>query len=259
MTTAQREDWKALAVRVARGEFPTQHLRTPRADGMTARVELASGETVVLKLWRRPGMPSLARRALRSGPAVREWTARRRLAQIGVAGPKVLHVSSLRGCGTPYTEAIFLEDLGDCEQGGRYLKRLLNAGEEKAAAVFEQSLVDTTMAMVRGKILDPDHRVSNFLVKPCGSAVRLDLELARTVLHPSLHPWIYGHMLGTLVGSYCFIVQPDVPRAMRFALLLADRLQPSAPTLKVAKGAIARMLAAQRASRGIDTHLNLRW
>lgn len=255
----QGVDWRQLALRASSGDLRIQHLRRKRADGLTARVMIAPEKTAVLKLWDRRGIGARVRAATRTGPGLREWRSLRRLSRLGIRAPRPLYTCLLPRGGMGFTDAIFIEDLGDCANAQDRLKCLLGSGSEEGAYELEESLIAITATMVHGRLLDPDHRIINFLTTSDGSAVRVDMELARTVIHPALHPRVYGLMIGTLVSSHCFAVQPDVVRARSFALRLAKALAPSGGVLRIAKTEVDRVLDAQREGRGIDTRLELPW
>ena len=107
--------------------------------------------------------------------------------------------------------------------------------------------------MVRAGLVDTDHRLPNFVTLPSGWPVRLDFELARRHRIPALTRRAYGIMLGTLVGSHAFAVQPDGARTRAFAARLLQHLRPPARAWRVARERVAAMLARQRREAGIDT------
>ena len=66
-------------------------------------------------------------------------------------------------------------------------------------------------------------------------------------------------MLGVLIGSYAFAMQPDAYRASKFARRLVDRLMPPMRVLRRARIEVETMLEQQRTKCGIDTRVSLPW
>jgi hypothetical protein len=120
-----------------------------------------------------------------------------------------------------HTEVLIEEDLGACRDATEEYKAMLREGRATEAAAFEEHLLRSTEVMLQRGLMDTDHRLPNFVVRPDGRPVRLDFELARRVRNPLRHPEPLGRMIGTFLGSYLFAVQPDVARARSFA----ERLQ----------------------------------
>ena len=250
-------EFPSLAQRVADGEVELEVLR--KAGSLTGRLRLASGATVIVKLWSRTGVRGALRKQTRTNPAMREWRVLRKLERLGVRAPRVLKICYLRRGGAQYTEAIFIEDLGRTVEGLEHLKSLIQSGQPEAAAVYEEYLIRTTETMIRAGVLDPDHRMTNFVVTADGTPVRLDFELARLVFHVGLHPDLVGQMIGTLVATYCYAVQPDSGRAADFAARLAARIGPSRRALKGAGRLVREKLEKQRLETGIDMRIDLPW
>jgi hypothetical protein len=255
---ASWQELEGLAERVSAGEIESVPLRDVRSDGTTVRVTLESNLGVVIKLWTRSGLRGIVRRWTRTGPAIREWRALQRLSGLGVDVPRPLAYCHL-GPRALHTEAIILEDLGNCQVGMQHVKDLLGARRELELEMFESHVIETTATMIRSAILDPDHRITNFVVTAEGRPVRLDLELARCVAYPTLHWRMCGEMLGTLLGSYCFAVQPDTARVTDFARRLVARVRPGSRVLRRCRAVVEEMLETQRLNRGIDTRVDLPW
>jgi len=253
-----REEWQNFAERVSAGEIEAVPLRDVRPDGATVRASPEPDRGVVIKLWTRSGLGGMIRRWTRTGPAIREWRALQKLSRLGVDVPRPLAYCRL-GARARHTEALVLEDLGECRLGLMHVKDLLGARREQELEAFERHVIDTTAAMILSGTLDPDHRVTNFVVTAEGRPVRLDLELARDVAYPSLHWRMYGEMLGKLLGSYTFAVQPDTARVTDFAGRLVARVRPGSRVLRRCRAVVEQMLETQRIERGIDTRVSLPW
>jgi hypothetical protein len=70
---------------------------------------------------------------------------------------------------------------------------------------------------------------------------------------------MYGRMLGRLMGSYTFAVQPDDQRVRRFAQQLASQLGPPRRAMRVAQRYLDAMLAEQKARKNIDMNVANVW
>jgi hypothetical protein len=146
-----------------------------------------------------------------------------------------------------------------CRDATEEYKAMLKAGRHNEAAVFEEALLHATEVMLACGLIDTDHRLPNFVVRPDGRPVRLDFELARPVRQPRRHPEKLGRMIGTFLGSYLFAVQPDTARARRFAERLQARLDLSPKVLAIAKAHIDEMTERQKKEIGMDTRMEWPW
>ena len=248
-----------LAASVSDGSAEAEVLRDKRDDVLTARVRLDKHHSVIVKLWNRPSWRGGLRRLTRTNTGYREWCSLRMLCQRGAYAPRPLGYFRLRQPTVHHTEALITEDLGPCTNAARRAKQLLWSEQYELLERFENDLIAITLAMVSGGLIDTDHRLSNFVVTEAGRMVRLDLEHGTRVLFPNIWPNRYGIMLGVLVGSYAFAMQPAVSRAWDFAARLADRLMPPRRVLRRARRKVEAMLNRQRIERGIDTRVSLPW
>src|SRR5207253_1625066 len=154
----------------------------------------------------------------------REWLMSRHLQRAGVAAPVVMGYAMLARAEVPYTEALISQDLGALTSGPERIKTLLEEGRAAELARFESHLIELTVLMIDNGVLDPDHSVANVALTENGQLIRLDFELARSVLWPAMHHKLLGLMLGRLVISYAFVIQPDMARAEQFGCRLAERV-----------------------------------
>jgi hypothetical protein len=243
-----------------RANFATADVINRRGDRAVIRWRGAeSRHCLIVKMWARPGAKSQLRRVLKLAPSQNEWRNLHRLTRARIAVPRPLGFCRITPKISAYTEALFMEDLGSCESGTDYLKRLLRSGDDGAASAFEDLVIEMTQRLVNAGMLDEDHGFLNIVVPKSGQPVRLDLELCRKVVWPELFPASYGRMLGRLLGLHAFAVQPEVGRTERFAGRLRQQLVPPTKVL-VKAGAHAReMMEKQRSNVGIDTKLVLPW
>lgn len=258
--SAAATDWVALARSISLGTDPEMTiLRERGGDVRIARTIHPVAGRVVVKLWNRPGPRGQLRRWAGSNPAGNEWRALVLLAAAGIPVPEPLaHLPHLP---TParHSEGLITADLGVCGDVTARLKCLIarqdGPGEERLTA----EIIRVTTVMVRLGLLDTDHRLPNFVLTPEGTPVRLDFELLVRRPWPRLWWHSYGLMLGTLLGSYVFAVQPDRDRALAFAARLRRSLEPPRPVLRRAGRRVAAMLTRQQLEIGLAPTLDDIW
>ncbi len=250
---------RRLAACVSAGSVDAEVLREKRDDVLTARVQLDEHHAVIVKLWNRRSWKGSLRRFSRTNTGSREWRSLRTLHQSGVCVPRPLGYFRLRESGVRHTEALIMEDLGPCTNATERAQELLRSKEYELLERFENELIAITLAMVSRGLIDTDHRLSNFVVSEAGHPMRLDFEHGIRVLFPTIRPNRYGVMLGVLIGSYAFAMQPATFRAWEFADRLADRLMPPRRVLRRARFEVEVMFERQRTELGINTRVNLPW
>ena len=136
---------------------------------------------------------------------------------------------------------------------------MLREGRTADAEAFEEEVLRATEIMLARGLIDTDHRLPNFVVRPDGRPVRLDFELARPVRDPRRQVEALSVMIGTFLGSYVFAVQPDVARAQAFARRLAERLYLPAEVRRRAAARVQAMLERQQREGGPATRMELTW
>ena len=218
-----------------------------------------SADSIIIKMWSQPGLKGKLRRLLRNTSAANERRNLARLSSANMAVPRPLGCCPVEPKIDGYTDALFMEDMGNCELSTEYLQRLIRTGQDQQALRFESVLIEMAAQILDAGMLDVDHGLSNTVVQESGRPVRLDLELARRVIWPRLFADMYGEMLGRLIGLHAFAVQPDVNRSTRFAERLCERLRPPRRVLKRAGAYARRMMRTQLDQTGIDTRLVLPW
>ena len=252
--------WVELARQVSLGVAPDMNiLRERGSDVRIARVSTLSNGSVVVKLWNRSGLRWLVRYLSLSSAARREWTALKRLAESGVPVPEPLaYIPRLTGPAA-HTQALITRDLGECGDVLEYLKELIQQGDQEKEQTFCDEIIRVTAVMVRLGLLDTDHRLPNFVVDPSGRPVRLDFELNVRRPLPRLWTRKYGLMLGTLLGSFVFAVQPDTSKVYGFASRLRRALEPPESVLRVAEQRMLEMLRRQELETGLQIKINYPW
>lgn len=249
----------ALALDVSTRRARMTVLRERGSDVLIARTTAPDGRAVIVKLWNRRGLRGLLRRLSGTTIARREWDALTRLRKDNLGVPEPIACFTLRHRDARHTEVLIEEDLGACRDATEEYKAMLREGRDDEAAAFEEELLRGTEVMLARGLIDTDHRLPNFVVRPDGRPVRLDFELARRVRDPRRHPDELGRMLGALLGSYLFAVQPDVGRARAFAVRLQDRLALDPAVRAVVRARVEAMTARQKQEIGMDTRMDWPW
>ncbi len=221
------------------------------------RVRRRRAPPVIVKWWARLDLVGALRARTRTASWDHEWRSLRALHQAGVPVPRPVSLLQVDEAGVP-VHAVLMEDLGRCTVALDHVKALAAAGDEEALRTFDAALIDLTARIVEAGFVDPDHRLNNVVVDATGRPLRLDVELARPA-SSLLSPVAHGRMLGCLVATYVYAVQPEVRLAERFAADLTRRLEPSWASRRAAARVVRGMLAVQRDGRGIDTRVELPW
>lgn len=248
-----------LAVDVSARRVEMKVLRERGTDVLIARVAAPDGRPVIVKLWNRRGWRGFLRRFSGTNIARREWDALLRLHKAGLGVPEPLACSPLRDPAARHTEVLIEEDLGACRDATEEYKAMLREGRTADAEAFEEEVLRATEIMLARGLIDTDHRLPNFVVRPDGRPVRLDFELARPVRDPRRQVEALSVMIGTFLGSYVFAVQPDVARAQAFARRLAERLYLPAEVRRRAAARVQAMLERQQREGGPATRMELTW
>ena len=257
---ATTDDWTAineLARSISTGEAPAEVLRHKRADVLVVRAPLLQYGSVIVKLWHRGGVKEYARRWLGRNEPWREARALERLNAMGVAVPKLIGRVRLTGSKVRHTHAIIVEDLGPCTRLVEHVGELAAAGNWDQLTPLESGVIAITAGMIEAGVLDLDHSLNNMLVPPTGVIARVDLEFAVRCTAATRRPRLYGTMLGRLIGTYTFAVQPRLDRVSDFSERLYDRVSPPKAVRRHARRYVAKMMAKQRQVHGIDCRPDL--
>lgn len=223
------------------------------------RSRVGDGVSLVVKLWNRPDFVGVVRRCLRIDSASHEWRSMARLRRAGLRVPRPLGCYRVPANTDGFTDAILMEDMGNCASATEHIKKLIADGDEMRLESVNHQLVEMTAVILAAGIIDTDHSLVNIVVRSDGKLVRLDLEMARWVGLPRFFTGMYGRMLGRLLGSYTFAVQPDGQRVRQFAQRLAIRLAPPTRAMRVAQRYLDGMLANQRSCTRIDMQVPNVW
>ena len=228
-----------------------------RSNRLVIRYRRDTDTSVVAKFWARPDWRGAVRRSLQLDPSAHEWRNLRRFERAGVRVPKPLGICRVPRNPGHYTEALFLEDLGATTSATEHVKSLIRQGLEDELRSFEDKLIDMMGTLIGARLVDIDHGLINTVVVASGQPVRVDVELARRMWSKRVLRGAYGRMMGHLVATYTFAVQPDTQRATDFAQRLARRLAAPTQVLRLAGTYVLAMMDNQRVIWGIDTSIQL--
>jgi hypothetical protein len=222
-------------------------------------VDPRTGDSIIIKLWSRPDFKGKVRRLLGIAACNHEARSMIRLSRVGMVVPYPLGTAHLATPLAGYTDVLFMEDLGKCEDSTEFFKRLIREGDESKVLAFEDAMIQMTEQILAAGMIDVDHGFINTVVQASGRTVRLDFEMARQVFWPRLFAGMYGRMLGHIILLHAFAVQPSFVRTSAFAERLRRRLRPSDRVLRVASEYVQKGMADQLRRTGIDMHLSLPW
>ena len=255
--------WEETAIREAVRELHTGEGRFEvlhqKGTHYVVRYHPANGYSVVVKLWSQPGLTQWVRRILGIRSIDYEWRNLGRAQELGMPVPRPLGRCSGGFDPAGYTDAIVLEDLGDCVPALNHIKFLIASGEEEHLREFEDEIISLTFEMASNELFDTDHGVQNISVCGTSKPVSLDLEMARYSRFPLRRRRLYGRMLGRLLLTYTFSVQPDVERTLRFADRLKEKLNPPRAVMKLANAYLQRNMANQAKNPALDFEVPLNW
>ena len=223
------------------------------------RVRLDEHHTIVAKLWALTRAMHKHRRLTRTSTAVREYRVLGHLHRAGIAVPKPFGYWFVRTDSGPNQEVILMHDLGPCIMASTYLHDLVTRQEWSRQIALDKEIVAMTRGVVDAGVVDPDHSVNNIVVDERRQLFRVDLEMAGRHRRGTFLSRRYAMMLGRLIESYTYAVQPHVELSLAFCDRLARELRPSRVARSRAAAFVAKRLAEQRRTRSIDTRLALRW
>lgn len=250
------DDYQRIAIEAATGKLAADVLKSDGAESCVMRVTGLPNQSLILKLWNRSYLSRLARKMSASMPGQRERRVLTALIQAGIQAPRPLSVFNLKA--GPFNHAMFQEDLGDCVSAYDHIKHLMAEGREEEQALLLDDIVEMTVKMINAGIIDVDHSFYNIVLTPGGDLARLDLELAE-LGQADLHTQKYGNMIGMLLGSYTFTVQPRTDLVTKFSKSLVDALKPPEEVLAVVEKFVAEKIMIQSQETGIITDVQFSW
>lgn len=229
-----------------------------RPDSRVLRVSTGK-RTVISKVWAREGLRGTLRRLSRTSSCRREWRSMKRLRAAGLNVPSPLGIGRLPASGAPYTDVLFMEDIGESQIALDHVKQLIDLEDYDQLRRVEHEIIELTKRMLEAGVVDTDHGFGNIVVPTSGEVFRIDFELAKRVWFPRLRPSLSSRMLGRLLLTHIFSVQPDTERASEFAHHLHDQIRPSRRVGCETREYVNAGLAVQRQRCGMDIQVNLPW
>ena len=258
---ASNESWSRQRVREAAREvmgsldsFEELKSKGPRR---VIRYPIESDKSVILKIWAGRSLKTRLAGLLRISSVCREARSLLRAKRLGVRVPSPLGFATVSWKGGVHGGAIVLEDLGNCAPAMSFIKDRIANAEEDRLAVFESRIVEMTAAMVRGNLLDEDHGILNMVVAEGDQPIRLDLERARRVISRNIRYRLYGRMLGRLLATYTFAVQPETQRTFELAIRLKEETRPSRFAWEQTKEYVEERMRVQREQKGYKMTVQL--
>jgi hypothetical protein len=163
---------------LASGTLALTDLKERPGNCRVVRVHSPDGSSYIVKMWNRPGLRGLLRRLSGTAPHQREVSCLERLWDHGVAVPAPIGVARVSEPSLPYTDALVLQDLGECEVALEHVKALLAENRHAEADVFLKQVIELTAAIIEAGVVDRDQSFLNVVALPVGTPARLDLEIA---------------------------------------------------------------------------------
>lgn len=258
----QNEEMLNLLSDYAQGKIAAEILRRydqSNSNKIVIRLNTADEYSIIVKMWNKKDWKGRVRRVLRQDSITKERKGLELCGKHGIKVPEVL--GQIRFCikNLIYTDALFIEDLGECITAGKYIEKLIDENRDSDLEQFENQIIDLTKTLVDSGILDTDHSLINMVVDSMEVLYKLDLEIARKSVFNKLSYRTYGKMIGMLVASYTFAVQPRLSKSPKFAENLSRSLNPSNKVLQVAKKRVESCLQRQFEQKGIDSRFDLPW
>jgi tRNA A-37 threonylcarbamoyl transferase component Bud32 len=245
-------EFRNLARAVLQHEIPFEVLKARASGTSVIRVSLQN-QSYILKYWQRKPMASLLRRISRTGCGIKEWKALCGMQKIGVEAPKPLYHEFVGN-----TEVLFMEDLGACLDVIEVLKAYVLSGNIQEFTRLEDGIIGIAGKMIRNGWLDPDCRLPNFALTPGNQLVRLDFELAYRVHTSAMLRQDCAVMIGTLVATHLFAMQPQTMRSLPFAERLLQSVAIPPGIAHASDRIVEQIIAKQKRLSGIDTKIPFR-
>ncbi len=246
-------DFYDLSHALALEQLPYRLLRG-RHNAMVAEIDVPDQQKkAVIKLWKKPGLAGFIRRLSKTGNVYREWQVMNLLYKKGVPTPQPFGIYSFPDSPGGYTDAVAMSYFDESIRGIEHLRLLSERNLDDERIAFEESVINLTESTLNAGVLDVDHHLVNILALRSNNAVRVDFEIATLCQDPNRKSAAYGKMLGMLISTHLFAVQPHIQFTDRFSQALIERLNPPPKALDKAKKIIYERIEAQRVAKGIRT------
>jgi hypothetical protein len=236
----------------------TVHTRSGNRGGLL-RLPLASGGSVIVKVWRLRNLKEQLKSFTYLSNGHREWRIHRLIHKAGVHVPEPLIYQRLTIPNFGPCEIMVIEDVGETECGVPHLKRLIATGRDNAITMFEGQMINITAELLKLKILDVDNQLNNFLIDSVNCVFRIDFECAHRRFDLSYRQNEYATMLDRLLRSHLHATYPESERTSRFMLQVATSLSVPAKIRQMATEITRNELQKETKKTGIEYAIALDW
>lgn len=247
-----------LALAISRGEREDEVLAA-RARRVTVRAAYGTDQSVIVKLWNLHDFRDTVRRLTGRTKGGQEWAALSRLHPLGVRVPRPLGFFGLRGARARHHQALIVEDLAPCVSLHKHVHMLAHHGNADEIEVFTDRLLRLTRQLIDAGMVDNDHRMENFVIRPDGGVYRVDFENARWLRPGARREEAVGVMLGGLASTYAWATRPDPALARRFTQLALELVRPSDRARDRARVASAEEIARLHTRTGFEMPREIGW
>lgn len=217
-----------LAESVAKDKVPYTRFRLEerRNDSLTARVACTGDKTVILKLWKRPGIQGKIRQLTRTGNLDREWKALGLLYNKGICVPEALACFRFNRPKNGFTDALVIQDLGSCKRIVDVIPEYIQKsnGTPHELIKLENKIINLTQSILEAGVIDFDHHLVNILLLPSNHVARVDFELSSIFYRPKLHKYKLAKMIANLLTSYIYSTQYNIDLINSFSIRLNQSL-----------------------------------
>ncbi len=245
------EEAGVVAARVLSELCPADRL-ADRGDRLTVRFQGENGERYVAKYWRLASLRARLRRAAGKSKGRCEWLVSSYLSASGVPTPRPIAYCALSPTVTGFDECVFWEYIPAAENAGLAVHRSCKMEGCSQWVHIARLAIALTEQCLAFRLYDNDHRLSNMIVKPDGSVLRIDFENA-AVLRSAPGARRLASMLGGTVATFAFVAQYRAGAAERFAGALLSRCRLAAGVRRRVLEVAVREMHARRARSGVAT------
>ena len=125
------------------------------------RFPLSPTNSVIVKFWTHPYIKYKIKKLMGMTSACNEWKMLNHFRDLGIKAPVPYGMCYLPLQYKPFSEAVIIEDLGDCINLLHHLVLLIQKGNEEELSIVEENLIQMTTTMIQNNVLDSDHGLIN--------------------------------------------------------------------------------------------------
>ncbi len=209
-----------------------------------------------LKIWQHTGTKERIKHFIRIDNSSSEYRNANHLRSRGIRVPEIFFFARVSEKHL-LTNIHVTEFISTNLTAFQYIKENCLSKTFKEVTHFSDNILTLTEDIINAGIIDPDHRLKNIMVNVNGDPVKIDLEIAFKNSRFSLHRKGLCDMLGTLIYSYVFAVQPNIELASQFTSSVYKRFNLDNHSKKVINNIVMPLLEKQLKETGIDSRFNL--